>query len=91
MVFVRDGVSDVPGLNINKWSVIVSGKCRIITDDAEKMAACEALLRAQNPAASETTIKTKLEKSNLTIKGVLTWYEVTPEKVTGKVIVHKYL
>lgn len=91
MVFVVDGDSLTPGLNINKRSVIVQGKCRLVTDNARKLTIARALLEQQNPAAAKAVIDEAMKTKGLTIQGALSWYEVTPVSVNGKIIIHKYL
>jgi len=91
LVYVSQGHSDKPRLNINNESVIVFGKVRIIESDAEKLKICKELLRFQNPGGSEAVLDKKLKDSGMGITKALTWYEVTPEKITGKIIVHAYI
>lgn len=90
LVFVVPGHSEKPRLNINNESVIVFGKVRILKTDEEKLRASRILLRFQNPGISEAALDRQLKSSSLAITKALTWYEVVPEQITGKIIVHAY-
>lgn len=47
------------------------------------------LLKPHNEQATAADIEAKLKKSELGIKGTLSFYVVTPTKVTGKSVKHK--
>lgn len=71
MVFIGEGHSDKPRLNINKESVVVFGKVRIIESDAEKLKICKELLRFQNPGISEAALDKKIKGSGMGITKAL--------------------
>lgn len=77
------------GLNIQADSVVVQGKAQIVDDPDEKIKLMRVLLKPHNEQATAADIEAKLKKSELGIKGTLSFYVVTPTKVTGKSVKHK--
>lgn len=89
LTFVREVDKREKGLNIQADSVVVQGKVQIVDDPDEKIKLMRVLLKPHNEQATAADIEAKLKKSELGIKGTLSFYVVTPTKVTGKSVKHK--